>query len=385
MLRTGFFMPTPLLVNLQRPLSTTITAETLVMTATTKIRRDILKMGMVRRRSTHHKIVCIAAAAAFSTSPAATYAWSSLGSNQRIHPRQNHLHEMIVNGVSPPRCSKQAATATRLYSSSKLRNRFRKSDDDDDNSRKELFGFRKSAERIHTKAIPFIFNLFQPAMHLQYTNNAPIFNFIGRTARKILPTKWFGTKEEKEALERKQLVKSRVQGELDQMLKGAPLPIKIFAKYVAAPMMGKIASTVAEAGRQQQETMEAILDEARELLLNDSEIVGLLGTPIQIGMPFSQMSSTTVINGRRQMRSEFSVEISGPIGNGVSRIVASNEGIGQLLFESNGKMYNVDLSSRGRMKSASPTKRSRPKSSGKYSGNDDDNIIEAEIIDKETK
>jgi len=104
--------------------------------------------------------------------------------------------------------------------------------------------------------------------------------------------------------------------------------------------------------------MEAILDEARELLLNDSEIVGLLGTPIQIGMPFSQMSSTTVINGRRQMRSEFSVEISGPIGNGVSRIVASNEGIGQLLFESNGKMYNVDLSSRGRMKSASPTKRS---------------------------
>ena len=196
-----------------------------------------------------------------------------------------------------------------------------------------------------------------------------------------MPTKWFGTKEEKEALERKQLVKSRVQGELDQMLKGAPLPIKMFAKYVAAPMMGKIASTVAEAGRQQQETMEAILDEARELLLNDSEIVGLLGTPIQIGMPFSQMSSTTVINGRRQMRSEFSVEISGPIGNGVSRIVASNEGIGQLLFESNGKMYNVDLSSRGRMKSASPKK-----NSGKYSGgNDDDNIIEAEIIDKETK
>ena len=197
-----------------------------------------------------------------------------------------------------------------------------------------------------------------------------------------MPTKWFGTKEEKEALERKQLVKSRVQGELDQMLKGAPLPIKMFAKYVAAPMMGKIASTVAEAGRQQQETMEAILDEARELLLNDSEIVGLLGTPIQIGMPFSQMSSTTVINGRRQMRSEFSVEISGPIGNGVSRIVASNEGIGQLLLESNGKMYNVDLSSRGRMKSASPKK---PKSCGKYSGNDDDNIIEAEIIDKETK
>jgi len=147
-------MPTPLRTNLQRPLSATTTAETLAMTATTKIRRDILKMGMVRRRSTHHKIVCIAAAAAFSTSPAATYAWSSLESNQRIHPHPNHLRESaywnlrertIVNGVSSTKDSQrqQCATATRLYSTSKLRKRFRKSDDDDDNSRKELFGFRK--------------------------------------------------------------------------------------------------------------------------------------------------------------------------------------------------------------------------------------------------
>jgi len=155
MLRIGFFMPpTPLLTNFQRPLSTTTIAETLAMTATTKIRRDILKMGMVRRRSTHHKIVCIAAAAAFSTSPTATHAWSSLGSSQRMHLRRDHLYESgyrnlrertIVNGVSSTKDSRrtQCPTATRLYSTSKLRKRFRKSDDDDDNSRKELFGFRK--------------------------------------------------------------------------------------------------------------------------------------------------------------------------------------------------------------------------------------------------
>jgi len=197
-------------------------------------------------------------------------------------------------------------------------------------------------------------------------------------ARKVLPTKWFGTKKEKEARERKKMVKSRVQGEIDEMLRGAPLPVKMFGKYVAAPMMGKIASTVAEAGREQQETMEAILDEARLLLTNDPEVSGLLGTPIQIGMPFSQMSSTTVINGRRQMRTELAVEISGPIRNGVSRIVATDEGIGQLLVESSGKVFNVDLSSRGRMSPPTPYRKSN-------GGGDDDTIIEAEIVDKDTK
>lgn len=196
-------------------------------------------------------------------------------------------------------------------------------------------------------------------------------------ARKVLPTKWFGTKKEKEARERKKMVRSRVRGELDEMLKGAPLPIKMFGKYVAAPMMGKIASTVAEAGREQQETMEAILDEARLLLTNDPDVSSLLGTPIQIGMPFSQMSSTTVINGRRQMRTELAVEISGPIRNGVSRIVATDEGIGQLLVESSGKVFNIDLSSRGRM--------SPPPYRNGNGGGDDDTIIEAEIVDKDTK
>merc|ERR1712070_594115 len=116
--------------------------------------------------------------------------------------------------------------------------------------------------------------------------------------------------------------------------------------------MGKIASKVAEAGLQQQETMQAILEEAKTLMLNDPEVSRLLGTPLQMGMPLRQMSSTTVINGRRQMRTEFAVEVSGPMGNGVSRIVATEEGIGQLLVESNGRVYNVDLTSKGRMSSS---------------------------------
>jgi len=332
-------------------------------------RRTVPTHSMIHRkgRNMAHKMVYIAAAAAFSTS-ARTHAWlitdmsSSIMNQHRHHNRfeyGEHAHRTFGSpsplfvmspcvaarsslppwNISEP--TKRTRT-TRLYSS-KIRQQFNKGDDDGKSN--ELFGFRRAAKRA---------------------------------ARKILPTKWFGTKEEKAALVRKQEVKDRVRGELDQMLSGAPVPVKMFGKYVVAPLMGKIASAAVEAGRQQQDAMETVLDEARKILLNDPEMVGLLGTPIQIGTPFSQRSSTTVINGRRQMRMEFAVEISGPLGNGMSRIVATNEGIGGLLVESNGRVYNIDLTSKGTMSSASPSR-----SSGASFGGDE-NVIEAEIIEKET-
>eukprot|EP00534_Pseudo-nitzschia_fraudulenta_P003977 CAMPEP_0201122434 /NCGR_PEP_ID=MMETSP0850-20130426/6092_1 /ASSEMBLY_ACC=CAM_ASM_000622 /TAXON_ID=183588 /ORGANISM="Pseudo-nitzschia fraudulenta, Strain WWA7" /LENGTH=346 /DNA_ID=CAMNT_0047389137 /DNA_START=142 /DNA_END=1182 /DNA_ORIENTATION=+ len=346
------------------------------MTSTTTTKNP----GMVRRRGTH-KMVCMAAAAAFSTSVTTTHAWvltdvgSSSHRQNRAHhsafghcDRQQRNYGSVVSpfSLATPPISKatniHTTATTRLYSSSRFRKRRSNTygggdDDEDNNGQKELFGFRRAAKRA---------------------------------ARRVLPTKWFGTKKEKEALERKQEVRNRVKGELDQMLKGAPLPIQILGKYVAGPMMGKIASKVAEATVKQQEAMEEILDEARSYLINDPSVSGLLGTPIQIGTPFSQVSGATVINGKRQMRTEFAVEVSGPRGNGMSRIVATNEGIGQLLVESSGKVYNVDLSSKGRMSSSSrssPRASPRsPKSTGSNrSAFDDDNIIEAEIIDKETK
>merc|ERR1712232_804773 len=137
-------------------------------------------------------------------------------------------------------------------------------------------------------------------------------------------------------------VKDTVQDGIGEMLKGAPLPLQMFGKYVAAPLMGNLASTVAEAGRQQQETMEAILDDATQCMLNDPNVAGLLGTPIQIGTPFSQMSSAAVINGKSTMRTELVVEVAGPYNSGVCRITATNEGIARLVVESNGRAYNVD-------------------------------------------
>ncbi len=305
------------------------------MTIATAASKGLLSpQTMARRkgRQLSHRMVWIAALATCSTS---THAWAPAARTDRSFSLQNSQI-----GPTPLKTVSLSTTpGTRLYSSSK--NQLQRKNDDSN----ELFGFRRGLKSV---------------------------------ARKVLPTKWFGTQKEREALERKQIVKDRVRGELDEMLRGAPLPIQIFGKYVAAPMMGKIASRVAEAGFQQQEAMEAIMDQARDLLLKDPEITGVLGTPIQIGAPFSQRTSTTVINGSRQMRTEFEVELSGPYQNGVGRIIATNEGIGQLLVESNGKIYNVDLTSEGSM-SFSRSSRSSSTSNG---NGDDDTIIEAEIIDK---
>jgi len=329
------------------------------------------------------KILCMAAAAALSSSSttimtANAFALGGIGNNNNNSHRH---HPISLYGYPGPRsycwgpsaavccerttkATSTSRTATRLYSSSRMRKRFQ-NDNDEDAQRKELFGFRRAAKSV---------------------------------ARKILPTKWFATDKEKEALERKQMVKDRVQGELDQMLKGAPLPLRMLGKFVAAPLMGKVASRVAEASYEQAETMEAIVDEARSYLINDPTTVDLIGTPIQIGQPHSQSSATTVINGKRQLRMEFVVELSGSKGSGMSRMSATNEGIGQILVEAKGKVYQVDLSSKAKSKSKASTRFGKSSSSfsrgsrgssgfggggGKNNGGDD-NIIEAEIIEKKS-
>ncbi|VEU44706.1 unnamed protein product [Pseudo-nitzschia multistriata] len=320
------------------------------------------------------KMFCMAAATVLATSTTSmtiTEAWAfnGIANNNRNKPALLYSH----SNPNPLRCGPSASlylatrkgtsplskTSTRLYSSFRTRKRFQKEKEHED-ARKEIFGFRRALRGV---------------------------------ARKILPTKWFGTAKEKEALERKQQVKNRVQSELDQMLKGAPLPFRMLGKLVAAPLMSKVASTVAEASYQQAETMEAILDETRSYLINDPTTVDLIGTPIQIGQPHSQRSGTTIINGKRQMRMEFTTEISGPKGSAISRVSATNEGIGQLLVEGNSRVYQVDISSKaksssrfGRSSSSSPPRSNGGNSSfGGTKGNtDDDNIIEAEIIEKKT-
>ena len=203
-----------------------------------------------------------------------------------------------------------------------------------------------------------------------------IISKVGDAVKSILPTKWFSTKEEKAALTRREEVKENISGGLNEMLKDAPLPLKMMGK-IAAPLLSTMASSLAETMADQQRTTAAVLEDARGYLMNDPAVTSLLGDSISVGNPFSQSSSTTNINGQTQSRVELAMPVSGSRGSGVARLVASQEEISQLVVEAGGSAINVNL-----------TKQKFASSGGgsSYSSSrDDDNIIEAEIIDKETK
>jgi hypothetical protein len=345
------------------------------MTMTSTSTSTILRQ---RRSDITNKIICIAAAAAFTTSTT-TQAWlikKDIGISS--HHRRNHhaqpqqpqrfvtpytmtpsslLPSSLLSPFEEATRKIPTTSVTRLYSSSNIRQRQsggNNNKNDDDNEEDEDEDDKKGRFRRAVK----------------------------RVARKVLPTKWFRSKEDKLEIERKKQVKNKIQGELNDLLKGAPLPIRTFVKYAVAPMLGKLASKVAEGVEEQRKTMEKILDDTRSYLLNDDEITNLLGEPIQLGTPFAQSSSSASINGRRQIRIEFSLEVSGPKNNGVVRVIATGEGIGQLLVESTGKIYNVDLSSKGGGRKKKKKIRRGSSSPNSNWNNDDGQIIDAEIIEK---
>jgi hypothetical protein len=198
----------------------------------------------------------------------------------------------------------------------------------------------------------------------------------GSAVKSVLPTKWFGTKEEKQELQRRKEVRDEISGGLNEILKDAPLPVKMIAKLVA-PLMSGIASTLAATMADQKRTTEALLEDARGYLMGDPAVTSALGEPISVGNPFSQSSSTTSINGKIQSRMEMAMPVSGSRGSGVARILATQEGISQLQVEVGGSSINVSLKKQGLSSSGRGSSYSSPR--------DDDNIIEAEIIDKETK
>ena len=361
----------------------------MMMTVTANARRKkMTTTSTILRQSRSditHKIICIAAAFSTATTTQAWLIKKDIGSSS--HHRRNAQSQQPQRFATPYTMTpssllpsplllspfeevvtrKTPTSVTRLYSSSSNirqssrggdgagNNNSNKNDDDneedeEEDDKKGRFGFRRAVKRV---------------------------------ARKVLPTKWFRSKKEKLEIERKKEVKSKIQGELNDLLKGAPLPIRTFVKYAVAPMLGKLASKVAEGVEAQRKTMEKILDDTRSYLLNDDEITNLLGVPIQLGTPFAQSSSSASINGRRQTRIEFSLEVSGPKNNGVVRVLATGEGIGQLLVESTGKIYNIDISSKGSGRKKKKKKVGRGSSSPKSNWNNDKGqIIDAEIVDK---
>lgn len=198
---------------------------------------------------------------------------------------------------------------------------------------------------------------------------------LGRIVRRILPTRIFGTQEEKAQLAQRR----EVQGQLNQALKEAPFAVRALGRLVA-PLISGVASQLAESVAAQQRTIQEVLDDARRYLINDPSAIQLLGEPIALGAPISQSSASSSINGKSQTRIDLILPVKGSRGSGTLRLVATQDGISQMLLDAGGQSINVSMQSPSISGSRSSSKFS---SSSKTNG--DDNIIEAEIIDKKTK
>lgn len=170
------------------------------------------------------------------------------------------------------------------------------------------------------------------------------------------------SEEEKRA----DLIKKETKNEINTMLKDLPLPFRMMGRMVA-PLLAQAAGEIAE----QSKLAQDMLDEARIRLVNDPVVAEMLGEPLQVGQPFSQSSSTTVINGKSSARVQSSFRVQGPKGaDGIATMEANNGEISSLAVNVNGRIISVS------------GLRGGGSAFGKSSSKKNDNIIEAEIVEK---
>eukprot|EP01083_Nonionella_stella_P250863 866197_1 len=134
---------------------------------------------------------------------------------------------------------------------------------------------------------------------------------------------------------------------------------------MVSPLLARAATEIAEQSAQAQD----MLQEAQIRLMNDPILAENLGEPLQVSQPFSQSSSTIVINGQSEATVKASFQVAGPRGNGIATMESNNGEICSLSVNVNGRNISIG-SGKGR------------NFHGKSSRKSDDNIIEAEIIEK---
>lgn len=121
-------------------------------------------------------------------------------------------------------------------------------------------------------------------------------------------------------------------------------------------------------------------------MVDDGDVVSQLGEPLQVGRPFSQSSSTVVINGRSLAKVRARFNVVGPYGGGVATMESSDGVITNLVVNVNGRDIVVGSSGGGGGKDgrggvfgydSSLSSVGRGGNGGKK-----EDIIEAEIIEK---
>mmetsp|Transcript_15197 Transcript_15197/g.44109 ORF Transcript_15197/g.44109 Transcript_15197/m.44109 type:complete len:317 (-) Transcript_15197:377-1327(-) len=197
--------------------------------------------------------------------------------------------------------------------------------------------------------------------------------------KSVLPTQWFKSDEEKRRDLVRKKAKDEITGGLSEVLKDAPLPVRMMGKVMGG-MISNVASGLAEAAAEQSRRMEELMDDARRLIVADGIVADAIGEPVVIGAPFSQSSSTASINGKTTIRIQTSFEVMGSRQNGVATMTADDNGISQLSLNVGGRNYNVDTSGRPR-----PGGSGNTKISGRGSSGGKGEVIDAEIIDAEFK
>lgn len=196
-------------------------------------------------------------------------------------------------------------------------------------------------------------------------------NLLAKGAEKVKSLLPFGkSEEEKRADIIKKERKEEITGGIQTLIKDLPLPIRMMGRMVT-PLLTRAAEEIAEQTQQAQDVFE----EARVRLMNDPYIAESLGTPIQVGQPFSQSSSTVVINGQRSATVRASFPVAGSRGSGIATLESSNGDIRSLTVNLNGRTLSVGSSRRGGGGGGMYNSKSTSNSKG-------DNIIEAEIIEK---
>ena len=209
-----------------------------------------------------------------------------------------------------------------------------------------------------------------------------ILGSLKSVAKKFLPSSWFQSDEERRQKMELKRVQKEVKSEIQQLFKDAPLPIRMMTNMIA-PIFGGLMSSLAETAASQQSMVDVVYDQAVRSIQFDSSVRQALGDTITVGRPFSQSSSSSSINGVTTSRVELAFAVSGARGEGIGRLVASGSGnqnptIQALEVQANGRSIDVNTIA------SSSSQRTNPYSSGAgYNG--DDNIIDAEIIEKEVE
>lgn len=200
---------------------------------------------------------------------------------------------------------------------------------------------------------------------------------LKKMAKSVLPKKWFQSEEEQKVELARQQVKDNVSGSIKELLKDAPLPVRMVGSMVA-PLLSRAASELSEGMAEQQQQVETVIRDAKALILGDDVACQAIGEPIQVGAPFSQSSSTSIINGQKSVNIALAFPVEGSRSSGVAQAQANQNGITQLVLQVDGRQINVSLSKRGT--SSGRVGKNHQTGGSKY---DDGDIIEAEIIEKD--